>query len=131
MFCCVASDQIMQEGVTRPLTGCHEKTVMIEETPGYRCSIPDEHGRLMAGLGSMGPAQRITGPKTPKFTKIVVEAAEDMGSRIKRPADLVILQQVSGEGWAANAREAALHITHEGEFTKNAFQERLLSTTPD
>jgi DNA-binding IclR family transcriptional regulator len=63
---------------------CVSAGEVVAGTRGIAAPIKDGDGKLVAGLGLIGPAQRIAGAKTARYTKMVVKAAEEIGGRIQR-----------------------------------------------
>ena len=85
---------------------CVSAGELVSGTRGIAAPILDEHGRIIGGLSIIGPAQRIVGSKIPRFTKMVVEGAEEIARRMKRAGDLVNLDEATGQDYAADASEA-------------------------
>jgi IclR family transcriptional regulator, KDG regulon repressor len=75
-------------------------------TRGIAAPILSGNGKLIAGLGLIGPSQRVTATKIPRFTKMVVKAAEEIGNRIDRLANLVSADQVFGQDSTQQSSEA-------------------------
>lgn len=83
---------------------CVSAGELVSGTRGIAAPILDEQGKVIGCLSLIGPAQRVVGSKIPRFTKMVVEAAKEIARRIKRAADLVDLDQVVGQDYAADAQ---------------------------
>jgi DNA-binding IclR family transcriptional regulator len=75
---------------------CVSAGELVAGTRGIAAPVFDGDGKLVAGLSLIGPAQRIAGLKIARFAKMVVEAADEIGKRIRRMADLVKLDEVRG-----------------------------------
>ena len=91
----------------RKIGYCVSAGELVSGTRGIAAPILDENGKLIGGLNIIGPAQRITGAKIPRFTKMVVKAAEEIARRIKRATDIVDPDEVLGQDYAAGSSEAA------------------------
>lgn len=67
---------------------CISAGELVPGTRGIAAPIMDGNGKVIAGLGLIGPAQRIKGSKIARFTKMVVEARDEISRRIQRMAGL-------------------------------------------
>ena len=80
-------------------------------TRGIAAPILDEHGKLLAGLSIIGPAQRISGSKISRFTTMVVNAAEEIARRVKRATSLQHLEQSFRKDGSDEARREVNPLT--------------------